>query len=52
MIVNVYVPVVVLEVVVMVSVDVKVGLPEGGPKLGLAPLGKPLTLKETACVGG
>ena len=47
-----YVPLGVLVVVVIVSVDVYVGLPEGGLKLAEAPDGKPETLKATVWVGG
>jgi len=45
--VKVYVPFGVLGDVVTFSVDVNVGLPDGGLKLEVAPLGKPETLRET-----
>ena len=46
-IVKVYVPRGVLMLVVTVSVDVNVGLPEDGLKLAEAPDGRPEQLKET-----
>ena len=51
-IVKVYVPRGVLMLVVTVSVDVNVGLPEDGLKLAEAPDGRPEQLKETEWVGG
>ena len=45
--VTVKLPIGVDSVVAMVNVEVKMGLPEAGLKLGDAPLGKPVAVKDT-----